>query len=68
MEVAIQIRSEFDKKYGPDWHCFVLSIMAGGRYSLSIKQAGDNFILFTVNGKDICLFKTISSGEKLPKN
>ena len=58
-----QMCVEFNKKYGRDWHCFVIreKEFDDDDFDWYVEEARDNYIDFTVDGHRICLFKTINS-------
>ena len=58
-----QMCVEFNKKYGRDWHCFIIreKEFDDDDFDWYVEEARDNYIDFTVDGHRICLFKTINS-------
>ena len=51
-DIADYIKVEFDKKYGPDWHCIV-----GQKYGSSIAPQDGSFIYFSHGKFSVLLFK-----------
>jgi dynein light chain LC8-type len=52
-DVAVQIRREFEKKYGPTWHCIV-----GKRFGSFCTHETGKFIYFYLGSTAFLLFKT----------
>ena len=51
-DIADYIKTEFDNRYGGDWHCIV-----GKNYGSSITPLDESFIYFSYRGLSILLFK-----------
>ncbi|XP_048066250.1 dynein light chain-like [Megalobrama amblycephala] len=51
-DIALYIKKEFDRKHGKYWHCII------GKFSASVSYNTDSYISFSVDGKNILLFKT----------
>ncbi|KAF8571895.1 hypothetical protein P879_01378 [Paragonimus westermani] len=52
-EIPEFIKKEFDKKYGPSWHCIV-----GTNFCSYFTHLQECFVYFSLNGRDYLLFKT----------
>merc|ERR1712087_837629 len=50
---AKYIKTEFDKKHSPTWHCFL-----GTNYGCQVCHQTKNFIYFYLGAKAILLFKS----------
>ncbi|MQM01564.1 hypothetical protein Taro_034314 [Colocasia esculenta] len=52
-DIAEQIKKEFDKNYGPTWHCIV-----GRNFGSYVTHETNHFIYFYLDQKAILLFKS----------
>ncbi|KAH7676593.1 Dynein ATPase protein [Dioscorea alata] len=52
-DVAERIKKEFDKNYGPTWHCIV-----GRNFGSYVTHETNHFIYFYLDQKAILLFKS----------
>lgn len=52
-DIAAYIKKEFDKKYGPTWHCIV-----GRNFGSYVTHETKNFIYFYLGQVAILLFKS----------
>ncbi|CAN4091666.1 unnamed protein product [Withania somnifera] len=52
-DVAEQIKKEFDKKYGPTWHCIV-----GKNFGSYVTHETNHFVYFYLDSKAVLLFKS----------
>ena len=52
-EVAGYIKKEFDRKYGPTWHCIV-----GKHFGSFVTHEGHHFTYFFLNDTAVLLFKS----------
>ncbi|XP_047319453.1 dynein light chain 1, cytoplasmic-like [Impatiens glandulifera] len=52
-DVAEQIKKEFDRKYGPTWHCIV-----GKNFGSYVTHETNHFVYFYLDSKAILLFKS----------
>jgi dynein light chain LC8-type len=52
-DVAVALRKEFEKKYGPTWHCIV-----GKRFGSFVTHETAHFIYFYLGQTAFLLFKT----------
>ena len=61
--MAVEIRDEFDKKHGQNWHCFVIAqkLAVGRDAGWAVEPSGKNYIDFVVDEMRVCLYKTIPS-------
>ncbi|OMJ91165.1 hypothetical protein SteCoe_6333 [Stentor coeruleus] len=51
--IAAYLKKEFDKKYGPTWHCIV-----GKNYGSFVTHEAQHFIYFFLDDLAILLFKS----------
>lgn len=65
-EVAAKICAEFDKKYGPKWHCFIVNPCDDDDVcGWAVEEAENNYIDFLVDEeKRVCLFKPTTSAAE----
>ncbi|KAK6803645.1 hypothetical protein RDI58_001429 [Solanum bulbocastanum] len=52
-DVAELIKKEFDKKYGPTWHCIV-----GKNFGSYVTHETNHFVYFYLDSKAVLLFKS----------
>ena len=52
-EVAAYIKKEFDRKYGPTWHCIV-----GKHFGSFVTHEESHFFYFFLNDTGILLYKS----------
>ncbi|XP_060197753.1 uncharacterized protein LOC132626780 [Lycium barbarum] len=52
-DVAEAIKKEFDKKYGPTWHCIV-----GKNFGSYVTHETNHFVYFYLDSKAVLLFKS----------
>lgn len=52
-DVAEAIKKEFDKKYGPTWHCIV-----GRNFGSYVTHETNHFVYFYLDQKAVLLFKS----------
>lgn len=52
-DIATYIKKEFDKKYGPNWHCIV-----GRSFGSFVSHEAKHFIYFYIDQLAILLFKS----------
>ncbi|GAV64148.1 Dynein_light domain-containing protein [Cephalotus follicularis] len=52
-DVAEHIKKEFDKKYGPTWHCIV-----GRNFGSYVTHETHHFVYFYLDQKAVLLFKS----------
>ncbi|GAA0149001.1 microtubule or microtubule-binding cytoskeletal protein [Lithospermum erythrorhizon] len=52
-DVAEDIKKQFDKKYGPTWHCIV-----GKNFGSYVTHETNHFVYFYLDSKAILLFKS----------
>lgn len=52
-DVAEHIKKEFDKKYGPTWHCIV-----GKNFGSYVTHETNHFVYFYLDTKAVLLFKS----------
>ncbi|CAH8449307.1 unnamed protein product [Heterobilharzia americana] len=53
-EIARYIKTEFDHKHQPYWHCIV-----GGTFSSFVSHEANKFIYFFLGNRSILLYKSI---------
>ncbi|CAG2114208.1 unnamed protein product [Medioppia subpectinata] len=51
-EIAAHIKKDFDRRYGPTWHCIV-----GRNYGSFVTHIQNNFIYYYIDKLAILLFK-----------
>lgn len=52
-EIAAYVKKEFDKKYGPTWHCIV-----GKHYGSFVTHEAYNYMYFMLGQKSVLIFKS----------
>ncbi|VDP69978.1 unnamed protein product [Echinostoma caproni] len=52
-DIAAHLKKEFDKKYGPTWHCVV-----GKNFGSYVTHETGNFIYFYLQDRAFLLFKS----------
>ncbi|CAI9118851.1 OLC1v1020478C1 [Oldenlandia corymbosa var. corymbosa] len=52
-DVAEHIKKEFDKRYGPTWHCIV-----GKNFGSYVTHETNHFVYFYLDSKAVLLFKS----------
>ena len=52
-DIAAYLKKEFDKKYGPTWHC-----IAGKNYGSYVTHESQHFMYFFLDDLAILLFKS----------
>lgn len=52
-KIAAQLKKEFDKRYGPTWHCIV-----GKHFGSFVTHEARNYVYYSINDKDVLLFKS----------
>lgn len=52
-DISKHIKTHFDYKYGPTWHCIV-----GSDFKAFVTHESKNFIFFYIGKTAICLYKT----------
>ena len=52
-DISKHIKSHFDSKYGPTWHCIV-----GSDFRAFVTHESKTFIFFYIGKTAICLYKT----------
>ncbi|XP_047312219.1 dynein light chain 1, cytoplasmic-like [Impatiens glandulifera] len=52
-DVAEQIKKDFDRRYGPTWHCIV-----GKNFGSYVTHETNHFVYFYLDSKAILLFKS----------
>ncbi len=53
-DIAENIRVQFDKLYGPAWHCIVVE---NADFGSSVKPTKNHYILFALEEFNVMLFK-----------